>query len=76
MVMEWLPICKRGWLRSNFVVRRPDETEYHPNQPGIRESRIKRTLGSVARSQRPHAETARRFWALSSKGTEAPRIRL
>jgi hypothetical protein len=28
--------CKRSWLRSNFVARRPDETEDHP--PTDRES--------------------------------------
>jgi len=27
----WL---QRGWLRSNFVARRPDETEYHAQPTG------------------------------------------
>ncbi len=26
--------CQRGWLRSNFVGARRDETENHPQQPG------------------------------------------
>jgi hypothetical protein len=48
--------CKRGWLRSNFIARLPDETEDHARRTGNPGN-----VGLIWRNQRGGAVTLVNF---------------